>query len=252
MHSSRPPTSSVPPGSTIFQDREESEFYAQCVRDFLFRRGYESLENKEVVELGVGSGESIVDLIRRHEFHGKIRGFEIHWDSYQGARRLTEESGVSDRYIVTNADFFGAVRELEFGGCAISNPPYLPAEDDQILMPELWGGRDGSEVTRRILDCDFERVVMLISSFSNPLFTIDYATRRGYRVVDYVVRTMHFGIYSSEPKVMKRIDQLRDAGLAFVSKDRYCLAGVAWVRSPVGHDLATPLKQAVTTIAARP
>ena len=63
--------------SSIFRDREESEFYAQCVRDFLFRYGYELLENKEIVELGVGTGETIAELLRYHGFTGKIRGYEI-------------------------------------------------------------------------------------------------------------------------------------------------------------------------------
>jgi methylase of polypeptide subunit release factors len=30
----------------------------------------------------------------------------------------------------------------------ISNPPYIPAEDDSILMPALHGGRDGANLTR--------------------------------------------------------------------------------------------------------
>jgi hypothetical protein len=39
--------------SFIFSDRVESEFYAQCVRNFLFRYGYKLLENKEIVEFDV-------------------------------------------------------------------------------------------------------------------------------------------------------------------------------------------------------
>jgi len=30
----------------------------------------------------------------------------------------------------------------------ISNPPYIPAEDDSILMPALHGGQDGANLTR--------------------------------------------------------------------------------------------------------
>jgi methylase of polypeptide subunit release factors len=47
---------------------------------------------------------------------------------------------------VFNDDFFAVAREY-VTGCAISNPPYLPARDNKIIMPELWGGPDGSRVT---------------------------------------------------------------------------------------------------------
>ena len=30
----------------------------------------------------------------------------------------------------------------------ISNPPYLPAPDDDIMMPQLFGGTDGGGLTR--------------------------------------------------------------------------------------------------------
>jgi methylase of polypeptide subunit release factors len=248
VHTSGPVSLRAAQGGKVFQDREESEFYAQCVRDFLFRHSYELLENKEVVELGVGTGETIVELLKYHDFNAKIRGYEIHAESCERAQRLVEDNGVADRYIVANADFFEAVAHLELGGCAISNPPYLPAEDDDILMPGLWGGGDGSAVTKRILECGFECLIMLVSSFSNPLSTIDYAAEQGYRVLDYVVRTMRFGPYSSESRVRQRIEQLGQEGSAFVSADRYCLAGVAWVRSADGADLTDALKRAVTSL----
>ncbi len=237
---------------TIFQDRQESEFYAQCVRDFLLRHGYELLENKEIVELGIGTGETIVDLLKYHGFTGKIRGYEIHRESYEYAHQLIEARTVSDRYIAINDDFFEAVQGSVVGGCAISNPPYLPAHDRSIRMPELWGGTDGSEVTKRIMECGFEHLVLLVSSFSNPLSIIDYASTNGYRVLDFAVRTMRFGIYSSESKVHERITQLSSQGQAFVSDDRYCVAGVAWVKRRDATDLTAALARAITSLAPCP
>ena len=32
--------------------------------------------------------------------------------------------------------------------CLIANPPYIPAPDDNILMPALYGGEDGANLTR--------------------------------------------------------------------------------------------------------
>src|SRR5215469_11435819 len=183
---------------TIFKDREESEFYAQCVRDFLFRHGYELLENKEIVELGVGTGETIVELLKYHDFTGKINGYEIDRASYEYAQKVIADHSVGDRYIVINDDFFAAVLNSVAGGGAISNPPYLPACERPTQIPELWGGLDGSQVTKQIVECGFECLILLISSFSNPLSVIEHALSHGYKVLDFAVRTMRFGTYSRE------------------------------------------------------
>ena len=238
--------------TTIFQDREESEFYAQCVRDFLFRHGYELLENKEVVELGVGTGETIVELIKYHDFTGKINGYEIDRASYEYAQNVILEHAVADRYMVINDNFFTAVRSAVVGGCAISNPPYLPAYERPAQMPDLWGGIDGSQVTKQIVECGFECLILLVSSFSNPLSIIEHASSHGYKVLDFTVRTMRFGIYSSEPEVCERIAQLSSQCEAFVSADRYCVAGVAWVKNPETVDLSGPLARALTSLASGP
>lgn len=234
---------------TIFSDREESEFYAQCVRDFLFRHGYELLENKEIVELGVGTGETIAELLKYHGFTGKIRGYEIDQDSYEYAHQLIARHAVADRYFVINENFFEALRDSVTGGCAISNPPYLPAHEPSIRILELWGGPDGSHVTKRIIECGFEQLILLVSSFSNPLGIIKHASSRGYRVLDFAVRTMRFGAYSSEPVVRERITQLSTQREAFVSGDRYCVAGVSWVKHRDADDLSGPLAQALTSLA---
>jgi len=237
---------------TIFKDREESEFYAQCVRDFLFRHGYELLENKEIVELGVGTGETIVELLKYHDFTGKINGYEIDRASYEYAQKVIADHSVGDRYIVINDDFFAAVLNSVAGGCAISNPPYLPACERPTQIPELWGGLDGSQVTKQIVECGFECLILLISSFSNPLSVIEHALSHGYKVLDFAVRTMRFGTYSREPQVYERITQLSNQCQAFVSADRYCVAGVAWVKHPDAIDLSGPLAQAITSLAKCP
>lgn len=239
-------------GRTIFEDREESEFYAQCVRDFLFRHGYELLEDKEVVELGVGTGETIAELLKYHDFTGKINGYEIDRPSFEYAQKVVVKHSVADRYMVINEDFFTAVRNSVVGGCLISNPPYLPARERPAQMPELWGGIDGSQITKKIIEYGFERLILLLSSFSDPLSIIEHASDHGYRVLDFAIRTMQFGIYSSEPKVCERIAQLSSQGQAFVSADRYCVAGVAWVKNPDVTDLSCALARALTSLADCP
>ncbi len=44
-------------------------------------------------------------------------------------------------------------------------------------------------------------VMMLFSSYSNPVETLKHAQRQGYKALDFMVTAMPFGTYSSEPKV---------------------------------------------------
>ena len=98
----------------------------------------------------------------------------------------------------------------------------------------------------------FRSLILLISSFSNPLSIIEHARDHGYKVLDFTVRTMRFGIYSSEPEVCDRIAQLSSQCEAFVSAERYCVAGVAWVKNPGAVDLSGPLARALTSLASGP
>lgn len=120
--------------------------------EFSFRHAYELLENKEIVELGVGTGETIVEL-KYHYFTGKISGYEIDRASYEYAQKVIVNHSVADRYMVINDNFFTAVRNSVIAGCVISNPPYLPARERPAQMPELGGGIDGSRVTKQIVEC---------------------------------------------------------------------------------------------------
>ena len=46
-----------------------------------------------------------------------------------------------------------------------------------------------------------DKVMLLISSYSNPVETLQHARRQGYILRDFMVTAMPFGKYSSEPKV---------------------------------------------------
>lgn len=49
----------------------------------------------------------------------------------------------------------------------------------------------------------FDSAILLISSYANPVETLQHATKHGYQVTDFMVTPMPFGYYSSEPKVPK-------------------------------------------------
>ncbi len=44
-------------------------------------------------------------------------------------------------------------------------------------------------------------LMLLLSSYSNPVATLKHAQGQGYRALDFMVTAMPFGTYSSEPKV---------------------------------------------------
>lgn len=48
---------------------------------------------------------------------------------------------------IHNSCFFKGMTEIP-ASCLIANPPYIPAPDNKILMPALYGGVDGANLTR--------------------------------------------------------------------------------------------------------
>jgi methylase of polypeptide subunit release factors len=235
------------PPAAVFCDDAESQFYAHCVKDFLLRNLSEPLQRRPIAELGTGTGEAIASVLAEPSFPGEVHGYEIQPEACAHARQLLLHRNVRG-YRVFHQDFFAVARHYRTG-YAISNAPYLPASDAAIKMPELWGGPDGSRVIKRLLRSGFERLVVTVPSFSNPLAIIDHAARHGYKVADFAVRTMPFGPYSSEPKVQAQIERLQSARLrkAFTSADRYCLAGVLWTKeNQVDHRFS--LEVAITSL----
>jgi hypothetical protein len=229
-----------------FWDDAESGFYAQCVRAFLLRNPSSILLEHPILELGSGTGEAIAEVLSTDQFGGEIIGYELQAETASYAQQVMFDRGVS-RYHIVHGDFFQAAPDSD-PECVISNPPYLPAPDNKIVVPELWGGPDGSTVMRRLLDGGFNLLVTTLSSFANPVGTLKFAKSRGYRVADFAVRTIPFGAYSSEPKVRGQIERLAlDGRGAFISAERYCLAVVVWVRD-TGSDLAASLRTAITSL----
>lgn len=48
----------------------------------------------------------------------------------------------------------------------------------------------------------FDSAILLISSYANPVYTLEHARKHGYQVTDFMISPMPFGYYSSEPKVL--------------------------------------------------
>lgn len=182
----------------------------------------------------------------RTPFKGKIHGYELNSQAYKVAQSRIKQYRLSDRYIVRNQCFFEGYKQFP-ANYLISNPPYLPAPDNDIYMPSLHGGTDGATITKRLFSVGCDRVFSLISAYSNPVETIEYALKRDYKVIDFTIAPLQFGYYSSEPKVKETINSLRRDRKAFYSLNIYLLAGVLFEKNRQGNtDLSPELLKVMT------
>jgi methylase of polypeptide subunit release factors len=233
-----------PSGKEVFICPEESNFYSQCLELFVLNN---CASNEEVIEFGSGDGIPVINALLRTEFKGFIQGFEINKTACKIANQKIEASQLTEQYIVHDSCFFSSY--IPTARYLISNPPYLPSLDNDLYMPLLHGGTDGSTITKQLLSLEYENVMLMISSYSNPVDTIKYALEQDYYVSKFLVLPLEFGYYSSEPKVRNTIAKLRENNLAFYSKNIYLLAGVLFQKKQAATvDLSKEFLQLITCL----
>lgn len=226
----------------IFYCPEESNFYSNCIENFVMRKNQDF---EYVVEFGSGDGSPVINSLLRNQFEGLIHGFELNTAAWKTASSTIDEYNLTDKYVIENSSLFDANQPQ--AECLVANPPYLPAPDDDIYMPLLFGGVDGAMVTNQLLSLGYNNVLVLVSSYSNPKSTLDHAKVNGYYVNNFTVLPLKFGYYSSEPKVKKHIEEMRNHQMAFYSGDYYFLAGVLFTKSQQSEvDLSKELNQVLT------
>ena len=205
----------------VFFCPEESQFYAQCLEKMVLPQGTAA---DLMVEFGSGDGSPVIQALLKNPFAGVIHGYELNPEAYHLATRRIDQYGLAAHYQIHNSCFFeSCALAAQF---LIANPPYLPAPDNQIYMPSLHGGHDGASITKQLLAQGCDQAMVMISAYSNPVDTVNYALRLGYGVVDFMVTPLTFGYYSREPKVRDSIAQLKRNRQAFFSEKIYFLAGV--------------------------
>jgi methylase of polypeptide subunit release factors len=205
----------------VFFCPEESQFYSQCLEKMVLSR---CTRSDVVVEFGAGDGSPVINCLLKNNCHGFIHGYELKAAACEIARSRIDRYRLKDKYLVYNKCFFKYAPSN--ASYLIANPPYLPAPDDNLYMPSLHGGTDGATITKQLLSLDYENVLLMISAYSNPVETVNYALSQGYQVVDFTIAPLHFGYYSCEPKVRDTIVELRKNSKAFYSQNIYFLAGV--------------------------
>jgi predicted RNA methylase len=233
---------------SCFSSADESAHYGFSVCMLLEQyRSQLRWEEEGVIELGTGDATAIGDVVGA--LPGlRVRGFDISPPSVETARANIAERGIADRYTVELGDFFD--RADSGGGppvsTVISNPPYIPAPDRDILMPELWGGVRGNDLVLQLLKAGYDNVIAAVASYSDPEATVRTAEGLGYRVVNFLAMGLDFGPYSNEPKVRRQIQQLCAEGRGWVGDDGYMVAVALFTRSPdVPGDRADQLLRAL-------
>jgi predicted RNA methylase len=233
---------------TCFSSADESAHYGFSVCMLLEHyRSQLRWEENGVVELGTGDATVISDVIRSLP-DLRVRSFDISAASVETARANISARGVADRYTVELGDFFDQADSA--GGpevtTVISNPPYIPAPDRNILMPELWGGVHGNDLVLQLLKAGYENVVTAVASYSDPEATVRTAGDLGYRVANFLAMGLDYGRYSNEPKVRDHIRRLCDAGHGWAGDDEYMVAVALFTRNPdIPGDRADQLLRAL-------
>jgi predicted RNA methylase len=217
---------------SCFSSADESAHYGFSVCMLLEQyRGALRWEEEGVVELGTGDATAIADVVAA--LPGlRVRSFDISAVSVAQARDNIAARGVADRYCVELGDFFDQADAA--GGSSvstvISNPPYIPAPDREIRMPELWGGVYGNDLLLQLLKSGYDNVIAAVASYSDPETTVRTAEDHGYQVANFLAMGLDFGPYSREPKVREHIRRLCAEGRGWADEDGYMVAVALFTR----------------------
>jgi len=219
---------------SCFSSADESAHYGFSVAMLLQQyRQQLRWDDEGVVELGTGDASAIAEVVR--SLPGlRVRGYDISGDSVERARANIAARGVADRYTVELGDFFDQADSA--GGppvsTVIANPPYIPAPDRDILMPELWGGVHGNDLALQLLKAGYQNVVVAVPSYSDPGTTVATGADLGYRVANFLAMGLDFGPYSSEPKVARHIRRLIAEGRGWAGEREYMVAVALFTTNP--------------------
>jgi methylase of polypeptide subunit release factors len=228
----------------VFFCPEESQFYSQCLEKMVLNQ---CNHGDSVIEFGAGDGSPIINGLLKSQFDGFIDGYELNPSACELAQSRIEQYRLKNKYMVHNQCFFK--HSPSSASYLIANPPYLPAPDEDLYMPSLHGGADGAAITKRLLSLDCENVLLMISAYSNPVETVEYAIAQGYQIVDFMISPLKFGYYSCEPKVKNTIAELRKESKAFYSQNIYFLAGVLFKKKNASNlDLSAEFLKVMTAL----
>ena len=138
----------------VLDPRPDSESLIETVLAHFLNRD----QHLKILELGVGSGCLIITLLAFYERAVGI-GADISEKALKIAQKNADLHQVSKRLLLVESDLFSVLTGREKFDLIISNPPYIPSQDIEILEAEvrvheprlaLDGGEDGLDFYRRI------------------------------------------------------------------------------------------------------
>lgn len=167
----------------------------------------------KILELGVGSGCLVITLLRSYKI-AVGTGVDISDKALVVCQKNAVNHQVADRLQLIKSDLFSAINPQEKFDLIISNPPYIPSQDIEILEPEvriheprlaLDGGKDGLDFYRKIaLEAksflNKKGQVILEIGIGQQQEIADIFTREGFLLLEekldlsQVVRVLRFGL----------------------------------------------------------
>jgi release factor glutamine methyltransferase len=143
-------------GPGVLVPRPETELLAE--RAWKFLSALPGGSKPRVFDLGTGSG-CLAIAIAVHAPGAWVDAVDISKDALQIARQNADRHQVTARITFHPGDGFSVAKAGDCFDLIVSNPPYIPTADIQILEPEvrehephlaLDGGTDGMDFYRRI------------------------------------------------------------------------------------------------------
>jgi release factor glutamine methyltransferase len=139
----------------VLDPRPDSESLIELVL-----KTFAKTEKFRILEVGVGSGCLIITLLKAFESASGI-GVDISEKALEIAQKNAEIHQVQNRLQFLKSDLFSVLNSGEKFDLIISNPPYIPSRDIEVLEPEvriyeprtaLDGGKDGLYFYKKIAE----------------------------------------------------------------------------------------------------
>ena len=228
---------------------EESMRYAGSLEQLVFSRFRTDPTPRTIVEFGSGTGDPVISAILNSNFRGTIHGYEINPEAAETAEQSIAKHGLVRQYFVHNESFFESSHTPP-ADYLIANPPYIPCDDRGLLtLPGLCGGAEGNDISKKLLSRGYENVFLEVSSYSHPAALVEHAIGLGYRISDFQITQMPFGIYSRQDIVQKRIHEMKGAGKAFFSATCYLVGSAFFTKTDgAGLDLSAEFLSCLTAL----
>ncbi len=143
-------------GPETLVPRPDTETVVEAALAFVDQRGLRDADLR-ILDLGTGSGAILVALLA-HLPRALGVGVDLSEEALAVAAANARRHGVAQRVRFVAGNWTDAVRETF--DVAVSNPPYIPADEIDLLAPEvrvfdprvaLDGGADGLDAIREIL-----------------------------------------------------------------------------------------------------